>query len=132
MRLRESVAGIALVVAAACAVPYQPAQKYIPLLADDAFQRSVDVVRARYPRLAVVDEAAFRIQSNWIPYDHDGLTGEKRATVYIEGGGLLSVVVETRSLGVGLTGAPSWSPVRGDPRLERALLDKLADALGQP
>jgi len=128
---RRGVLALTLFAAVACAVPYQPAQRYLPMMSERAFDRAVSVVRAEYPRLAVVNEPAFRIQSNWIPHDPVGLTGEKRATVYVEQG-MLSVVVETRYLGVGLTGAPAWSAVRGDPGLERALLDKLVAALGQP
>jgi hypothetical protein len=119
-----------LVAAAACAVPYEPAAATVPALPADAFARALDVVRVQYPRLAVADAGAFKIQSQWLPFDRAQATGERRATVYLDGGDRLCVVVETRYLGVGLLGEPSWSSVRGDPQLERELLEALVQALG--
>ena len=112
--------------------PYQPAQARIDDLPADAFQRSVDVVRAQYPRLAVVEAEGFRIQSNWLPHQRGKATGSRRATVFLDDEDRINVVVETRYLGVSLLGNASWSSVRADPGLELELLQALVQVLERP
>jgi hypothetical protein len=86
-------------------------------------------MRARYPRLAVVDRRGFRIQSAWLPHQRGGATGERRATMFSDASGRLGVVVETRYLQLGWDRRPTWSASAGDPRLERELAALLERAL---
>lgn len=124
----------ALLAASACApLPYQPAWTETSPRAFDAaaFEAAVATVRVDYPRLAVVDQDAFRLQSAWVPHQRDTAVGERRATVYREGD-RLAVVVEARYLRETLLGSPQWGPAAGDPTLERALVERLDRVLRAP
>ena len=110
-------------------LPYQPAHAEVAVIPADAFDRAVDVVAAMYPRLAVRDAMGFRIQSAWLPYQRGEATGQKRASLFLDGPGRVGVVVETRYLRLGLGGVASWSSAVAAPRLERDLVVALQAAL---
>ena len=59
-----------------------------------------------------------------------GTPGQKRATVFLEDPVTLAVLVETRYLTMPTFGTPQWSTVRGDPALEKQLLEALRQAMG--
>lgn len=122
--------GALLLAAAACVGPYVPATAALPSTPPaDAFARALAAVRARYPRILLADADRFRIRTDWIPHERAGIPGQRRATLFVDPPGTLNVVVETRYLGFDVLGGPRWSSVRGDPSLERELLELVLSAL---
>lgn len=119
-----------LVCLAACAsVHYAPCPVDLGApLPSDAFSVCKRVLGRRFGGLAIADEAAFLLQSAWAPVDDR--VGERRASVFCEGGELM-VVVESRWLAEPVVGLPEWSAVRGDPAAERELAEALRTELGQ-
>lgn len=128
----RALVALGLVLAGCAAPPYAPC----PVELDqpppaDAFARCREVLLRRYQDLAVADEVGFRLQTEWVPVQDP--VGERRATVYREGGaasGGLVVVVELRWLAAPWFGLPNWSQPRGDATAERALAAELQAALG--
>ena len=130
MRRALLVGGAVALAAAACVGAYVPATAALPPAPPaDAFARALAVVRARYPRILVADATRFRIRTDWSPHERAGAPGQRRATLFVDPPGTLNVVVETRYLGFDLLGGPRWSSVRGDPSLERELLEHVLSAL---
>jgi len=113
---------------AACAGPrYAPCPVELDgPLPPDAFATCQRVLGTRYGVLAVVDPERFLMQSPWVPVGDP--PGERRASVFRDGGGL-AVVVELRWLTSPLVGLPGWSPARGDAAAERELAETLRSAL---
>ncbi len=128
----SSFAGIvllALVLAlGACAGTYQPyLVKPKGGLPTDAFARCVSLLQARYSRLHVADEAAFRLQTEWVAGPNADKASQQRATLFLQDGGV-ACVVEVRFLDFGLFASiPEWTPARSDRWLE----DELGEAVGQ-
>lgn len=122
------VAG-ALLALAACTVPYQPLQSRVEKMPDGAFDLMVEVVRGSYGRLELADASELKIQSAWVHHDRQGVAGKKRATVFVDDGDRMNVVVETRYLRIDFFGDPEWSPIVGDPKLERELMNALVGVL---
>lgn len=120
--------GLALL-AAGCAAPaYRPLPVALPAtLPAEAFARCKAVVAQRYGSLAMVDAAAFRIQSDWA-YGADDPPLERRATVFRDRGELM-VVVEVRWLAQPTVGLPHWTSPRGDADAENRLAEALQAAL---
>lgn len=118
--------------AAACAAPaYAPCPvDGTPPVPPAAFARCRDLLLQRYGDLAIADEQAFRLQTEWAPVADP--VGERRATVYREAaadGGLV-VLVELRWLSTPWFGEPGWSAPRGDAAAERVLAQELQAVLG--
>lgn len=105
---------------AACAsVPYAPCPVELEApLPPDAFAVCKRVLGRRFGGVTIADEAAFLLQSSWVPVAER--PGERRASVFCEGGEL-AVLVESRWLSEPVIGLPAWSAVRGDPAAEREL-----------
>lgn len=124
--------GIALVLPAACQYsPYQPARLTIPGgFPEDVFDRTLVVLQQGWQPLAEVDPEGFRLQTDWLPHEHRGTPGQKRATVFLDDPVTLAVLVEVRYLRMPTFGGPEWSDVRGDPVLEKQLLESLRQAMG--
>ena len=115
---------------AACAAPaYAPCPVELSgALPADAFGRCRDGLLRTYGDLAIADERAFRLQTEWQPVREP--PGERRATVFREAGASgLAVVVELRWLSVPLIGVPAWTEPRGDDTAERELARLLREAL---
>lgn len=116
---------------AACSLPpYEP----MPVLAvealpADAFARCADFLRARYRRIVERDEAAFRLQTDWVPGDDPSEAEEQRASVFVHRGEI-ACVVEVRYLGFPVFATlPEWSSPRPDPWLEEELAEALERVL---
>lgn len=114
----------------ACSVTYvpEPVRHDLPLAAD-AFARVVEAVRLRYPRLPTVDAVAWRIQSEWLPYQRDTVPGHRRATVFRDDAGRLHVVVEVRYLMLDRDGLPYTTPITGDLAGEQELAGAIEQVL---
>ncbi|MDP6929723.1 MAG: hypothetical protein QF412_08485 [Planctomycetota bacterium] len=122
----------AALILAACAVPvYRPATASLSLpLPEGSFGRALAVVADRYPVIVTKDEDGFRIQTAWVSHSHDGVPGQRRATVFIEDHGTLNVVVEVRYLEFSwLSDDARWSSIRADQELEGELLGTLVDSV---
>jgi hypothetical protein len=118
------------VAAAGCAeLPYEPAAAAV-LATPQAFPCVEGTVRAGYPRLAVCDREAFRLQSEWVDDAGTEVPGQRRATVFADARGAVAVVVEVRYLHFDLLGHPTWTAARGAPDLERALAAAIETACG--
>ena len=121
----------ALVSLAACATaPYSA----YPLdlaggLPADAFATCLTVLQRRYGPVAIADESAFRLQTEWLGIDDP--PGERRATVFRDERGL-GVVVELRRPSQPWFGLPSWTEPRGWDEAERELAGWLREALEPP
>ncbi len=110
---------------------YQPALLTIPGgFPDDVFDRALTVLQQNWQPLSVVEREEFRIQSGWLAHEHQGTPGQKRATVFLEDPVTLAVLVEARYLTMPTFGTPQWSTVRGDPALEKQLLEALRQSMG--
>lgn len=125
---RTRFAALAATLAGACAsVPYAPCPVGLAGLPPDAFARCLDVLQQRYGPLVVADAGAFRLQSGWQASVDP--PGERRATVFRDGGADLAVVVELRWLSLPVVGLPGWTEPRGDAAAERELAAALRVAL---
>ena len=111
---------MALVLVAGCAtVPYAPCPVELGApLPSEAFAVCKRVLGRRFGGVTLADEAAFLLQSGWVPVAEQ--PGERRASVFCEGGELM-VLVESRWLSEPVIGLPAWSAVRADPAAEREL-----------
>ena len=119
-----------LVLGACAAAPYQPALVELDHPLDESrFRLLLDVIRNDYPEVDV-DEAAFRVQSSWLPCADRGTPALRRLTLYEDPPGVLAVVVEVRYLRISTFGGASWSASRGHAEWEYALIDDLRRVLG--
>lgn len=112
-----------------CSVPrLEPALVTVGA-APGVFAQVCAVVRARYPRLLVVDAAGRRVQSAWTDVQHGDSVGRRRATLYWHDDARLALVVEVSWLHMALDGTPFWTRAAIDRDGERELIDALQVAL---
>ncbi len=118
-----------LVAAVAC-VGYQPCLVVVDrALPADAFARCRSVLGASYQHLLVVDEGAFRLQTDWVAGAEPEVASQRRATVFRDGDAV-ACIVEVRYLYAGwFDTVPSWSRPRADAALEAELGRALEQAL---
>ena len=130
--MRRAIHGWVLVaVLVGCAVPYQPESvSHLVPLAADAFDRVLGVFHDRYAPVAVADREAFRIQSEWLPFQRGDVPGYRRASVFRGEGGYLNVIVEMYFLNLGAGGATRSKTV-GDGRAEQQLAAVLEGVLAR-
>lgn len=114
----------------ACAGTYQPLLvKPKGGMPADAFSRCLSLLQARYQRLHVADEAAFRLQTEWVAGPKPDKPCQQRVTLFLQDGAV-ACVVEVRYLGFGLLAStPEWSPARSDRWLEDDLGAAVLEAL---
>ena len=114
-----------------CETPYVPQPVHHPRpLAADAFDRVRGLLLDRYGRLTVSDRPAFRLQTDWLPFQRGDLPGHRRATVFCDDGGQLQVVVEVQFVQVGWSG-PYRTGTIGDSAAEQELAGALERMLGR-
>jgi len=120
----------ALLVLGSCAGTYQPLLvKPKGGMPADAFSRCLSLLQARYQRLHVADEAAFRLQTEWVAGPKPDKPCQQRATLFLQDGAV-ACVVEVRYLGFGLfASTPEWTPARSDRWLEDELGEAVLQAL---
>jgi hypothetical protein len=82
----------------------------------------------RYGRLLVHDAAGFRLQSDWVAVGEP--TGERQATLFLDGADLVIAVAQRRLL-VPWFGLPYWGDIEPDVRAERELAGVVAQSLAQ-
>lgn len=93
----------------------------------DAYSRCLSLLQARYQRLHVADEAAFRLQTEWVAGPKPDKPCQQRATLFLQDGAV-ACVVEVRYLGFAMfASTPDWTT----PRPDRWLEDELGDAVLQ-
>lgn len=114
----------AMVLAACHTGPYRPTPVEIAApMPEDAFARCRALVGARFGAIAFADEERFLLQSGWQPTSEP--RGERRVSVFREGGGL-AVLVEVHEVVESLFSLPEWGPVHGDEAAEHELAAALA------
>jgi len=82
----------------------------------------------RYGSLLVHDAEGFRLQSDWAAVGEP--TGERQATMFLDGADLVIAVAQRRLL-VPWFGMPYWSEIGPDVRAERELAGLVAQSLAQ-
>ena len=128
MRNPAVYSGLLTVLLGGCAVAYEPEPvRHVVPLSADAFDAVLEAFRDRYPRVKEADQVAFRIQSEWLTFQHGDVPGYRRASVFRGDDGQLNVIVEMYFLDLGLDGA-SPTGVVGDRREEQqfaAMLERV-------
>lgn len=122
-------ASLALLLAlGACAGTYQPLfVKPKGGLPADAYPRCLSLLQARYQRLHVADQVAFRLQTEWVAGPKPDKPCQQRATLFLQEGAV-GCVVEVRYLGFAMfASTPEWTA----PRPDRWLEDELGEAVLQ-
>jgi len=129
--MRAISAAVLVTLLAGCAVPYQPESVSHPVpLAAGAFDRVLGVFHDRHARVAVADRDAFRIQTEWLPFQRGDVPGYRRSSVFRGEGGYLNVIVEMYFLELG-AGGVTPSKIVGDRRAEQRLAAVLEHVLAR-
>ncbi len=126
---RAPVLAVAMLGLLACSVAYRPLE-FAGATDGRAFEVCLDVLRARFGRLALTDREGFVLQTAWIPIEGNGRVARRRATVFRGATGRLAVVVEESLLVGDVLGAPGWTAPRAQPSLEEELASSIERALG--
>jgi hypothetical protein len=116
-----------LLLAAAC----QYAPQRLPGVAargPAAFAACRHELALRYGSLLVHDAEGFRLQSDWAAVGEP--TGERQATLFLDGADLV-IAVSQRRLLMPWFGLPYWGEVEPDARAERELAGVLVQSLAQ-